>query len=756
MDQSAEPLSDLETDVSPAGIDLDGDADVYVETGRDGFWTRNPLCQGLDRLAGWHSISFSWDEAAAGVPVEKAVISIESFLEIARRVGFQCRLVKRPIAKLHEAVLPALLVLDEGGVAVIEPSGQPGQPNTMVWNGDSKAWENIGKNALQKRYSGFLVMFRPSGFDSGFEEENRQASYAAGNNTGWFWKTVWQFKGDIFRSIPASLMVNVFAIAMPIFTMTVYDRVVPNNAVDTLWVLAVGVLAIFIFEFLMRLLRGAFLGRLGKRLDGVLSGMVYDHLMAVSLKSKTGSSGILAGKARAYESLREFFISATLAALVDMPISLLMIAVIFHLGGFVGWVPVAAAVCMLTMGFLARFPLMRVASDSYRQGLERQAFLAETIHGLEAVKGSNSQGFFRHRMERMIRDSSDVDVKAHWYSLLANCSTSWVINTSNVILVVLCVFQVQAGEMTMGGMIACIILLSRALTPLASVASIGTRLAQVKTSLKGLSEVMSMPLEYGGDSGQQFSHVTDLVPDYQLKDVKLKYDSEGRYALKDVNLHIRPGERWAVLGKIGSGKSSLLKCLNKINEPCDGQILLNDLDYSQYHPATLRRLAGYMQQEAALFQGTLRDNLSLSKPWASDEEIIEVANLIGIGDLINSHPMGLYAPVTERGASFSGGERQAICLARVLLQTPKVLLLDEPTANMDVSSEAKALNALNDYVNKDPQRGLVIATHKMSVVKIATHCLVLDRGQVYLSGPRDKVLAKLRSQGSDHHATDQH
>ncbi|QQL44542.1 type I secretion system permease/ATPase [Sulfuriroseicoccus oceanibius] len=700
-------------------------------------------------MAGWHSISFSWDEASAGVPVEKASISMESLLEIARRIGFQCRLVKRPIAKLHEAVLPALLILKEGGVAVIEPSGQAGAPNTLEWDKEKQQWVNIGRGALNKLYSGYLVMFRPSGFESRFEEENRSAAYAAGDNTGWFWKTVWQFKSEILRAIPASLMVNLFAIAMPIFTMTVYDRVVPNNAVETLWVLAVGVLAIFVFEFFMRLLRGAFLGRLGKRLDGVLSGMVYDHLMAVSMKGKTGSSGILAGKARAYESLREFFISATLAGLVDMPISLLMIGVIFHLGGPVGWVPVAAAICMLVMGFLARFPLMRVASESYRQGLERQAFLAETIHGLEAVKGSNSQGFFRHRMERMIRDSSDVDVKAHWYSLLANCSSSWIINTSNVILVVLCVFQVKAGDMTMGAMIACIILLSRALNPLASVAAIGTRLAQVKTSLKGLSEVMAMPLEYGGDQSQKFSLVTELVPDYQLKDVNLKYDDEGRYAIKGLNLHIRPGECWAVLGKIGSGKSSLLKLLNKINEPCDGQILLNDLDYSQYHPATLRRLAGYMQQESALFQGTLRDNLSLGKPWASDEEIIEVANKIGIGDLINSHPMGLYAPVTERGQSFSGGERQAICLARVLLQTPKVLLLDEPTANMDVTSEMRALKAIQAYVKEDPERAMVVATHKMSVVKIATHCLVLDQGKVYLSGPRDKVLAKLREQASE-------
>jgi ATP-binding cassette subfamily C protein LapB len=691
----------------------------------------------MERISRWHGLGVNWDEITVHLPTDGSQLDLRQFVEIASRAGFVTRVVKRRLKAIPAAVLPAVLLLKENGIGLLEPDGEGGADLFQV-GGDGN-WERVPTSRVPAAYAGFAVYLRPSALAG---EWSSTPLPAPTDSRWWFWSALWKLRGDLGRALPASILVNLAALAMPIFTMTIYDRVVPNDAMETLWVLAIGAMLVFFFEFLLRLLRGSFLHRVGKNLDASLATMLYEHIMAIDMRGKPASSGALAAKARSYEALREFFTSACLVALVDVPISLLMIAVIFHIAGPVGWVPVGAAILMLTTSLLLRFPLRRAAKDSYQRNLRRQSALTETIHNLEAVKAANAQGPLRLKMERLIRGSAESESHAHSFTTLGSSLTSWINNTSVVLLVIGCVFRLHEGFMTMGGMIACIILSSRALSPMAQAASMATRLEQVGASLRGLGEIIALPLEYGG--GRKYAHLEDIQTHYELRGVRVAFKDRARPALKNLQLEILPGQHWAVIGPIGSGKSTLLRLLTRMVDAEDGQVLLNGLELKQYHPAAVRRVVGYMPQDVALFFGSLRDNIALGHPMARDEEITEAATMAGLADYINQHPAGLSAPVNEGGYGFSGGERQAIGLARCLLGRPTMLLLDEPTSSMDTRLEKAVLAALRNYLNADKRRTLVVATHKMAVLEIADYLLVLDQGNELMAGPKKVVLEKLR------------
>ena len=363
---------------------------------------------------------------------------------------------------------------------------------------------------------------------------------------------------------------------MPLFIMSVYDRVVPNDAEDTLWVLAIGAATVFGFEYLMRLLRGYLLNRTGKRLDGVLASALFDHLMAMEMRARPLSSGLLASKARAYEALREFFTSASLVTLVDVPFALLMIALIFYLAGPVGWIPLGAAVLALLFGLLMQVPLRRAVTEAYQGGLERQSFLTETVFGMETVKGGNAQGAFQRRMENMIREASEKEVRSHWYSLLGTSTTTFILHLTTIAVVIGCVYQIYLGDMTLGGVVAAVILTSRAMTPLTMVTGLMTRLQQTLTSLRGLNQLMTLPREYGG--GRHFTERERVRPEFQLEKVTVRYPDQPAPALDEISLTIEPGERIAIIGRVGSGKSTLLRVLAKLYEPESGEVMLDGLE----------------------------------------------------------------------------------------------------------------------------------------------------------------------------------
>lgn len=691
----------------------------------------NPLLDCLERVGAWHGVEINRDAILAGLPVGvSGLLTLSLLIKAAERAGFRAQIVERKLKHLPKAVLPAIIMLKSNRAAVLMPGGAGMNGGTVEHH---REVEMTHAEVPREDYAGFAVLLQP-------EREDADRSDMPGMETAklrarWFWRTLWRFRADYLRLLPASLLMNLFALAMPFFSLLVYNRVVPNNAIETLFVLSSGALAIFVFEFLLRLVRGHVIRDGGREMDTVLGSQLFEQLLAMELRARPSSSGALAARAKAYDVLREFFVSAGLLALVDLPFALLMIAVMFFLGGWIAWVVVGSVVAIIAVQCAIQIPLRRCVTQSSEAGMERQAFVSEAINGLESVKAANAEGAMQYRFEQMIARSSQKDVSSHWYSLFGDSTTKWVINAASVAIMIAGVFRIQDREMTMGGLIACTMLGSRIMMPFAMVAGLMTRLQQTLSALRSLNSLMAMRRETG--EGREFIRRKAFRMDYQLKNVSVTYPGQKIPALKEVSLAIRPGERIALLGRMGSGKSTLLRVLAKLYEPTAGQVLLDGIDLAQYHPAMVRAQIGYLAQGGAIFCGTLRENIALGVRNATDEQIMEAVRMAGIDGFVGANSQGLQAPVGEQGSLLSGGQRQALTLARALLGRPKLLLLDEPTSSMDHQAEQQFISCLKEYLDSDPERSLVVATHKTSALELVKRVIVLHEGKIH----RDESIA---------------
>ncbi len=703
----------------------------------------DPLLDCLDCVAASHGMSISRQAILSGLPVDQSCrLSPDLLLRAAQRAGFRGTVVKRNLKDIPRAVLPAILLLKGEKAGVLMPvSGADGSyPVEFLLAHPDGELTQAPADLLKSDYSGYTILLRPEE-KIGSAKIGIPSATTVKDPSKWFWQTLWRFRTDYVRLLPASLLVNLFALAMPAFSMLVYDRVVPNNAIETLFVLASGVTLIFVFEFVLRLMRGRFIERGGRELDMVLASELFAQILALQMKARPASSGTLAARSRAYETLREFFISAALLALVDVPFALLMIGVVFMIGGPIGWILVAAVVLVLVFEAIIQAPLKKSVAESSESGVERMAFMGEAINALESVKAVNAEGALQHRFEQMVATSSRKNGRSHWYSLLGSSTTKALINLTSVGVVVMAAFQIQDHTMTMGGMIACTMLASRCMTPLAMVAGLMTRFQQTLDSLKSLNGIMALPRETG--AGQKFIQRRPVHLNYHLDKVCVSYPGQLVPALKEVSLDIKEGERIAVLGRMGSGKSTLLRLLAKLYEPTSGQVLLDGIDLSQYHPAVVRTEVGYLPQDGSILHGTIRDNIALGMEQVSDEQIMEAVRMAGLEDFVAANPQGLHAPVGERGCLLSGGQRHAIILARTLLRRPKLLILDEPASNMDMHAEQQFLNSLNTYLKADPRRSLIVASHKTSTLALVKRIVVLHEGRVYRDGGAEAVLKDL-------------
>lgn len=716
--------------------------------------TFDPLLDCLDCVAAAHGISISHQAILAGLPVDPSGrLSPDLLLRAAQRTGLRGTVVKRKLENIPRAVLPAILLLKGEKAGVLIPvSGADGLSAVqfLLAHPDGEMTQ-APADLLKRDYSGYAILLSPLEKIGSIKADESLATRAK-DPSKWFWQTLWRFRTDYLRILPASLLVNAFALALPTFSMLVYDRVVPNNALETLFVLASGVTLIFVFEFVLRLMRGRFIERGGRELDMVLASELFAQILAIQMKARPASSGTLAAQSRTYETLRDFFISATLLALVDVPFALLMIGVVFMIGGAIGWILVAAVVVVLVVEALIQAPLKKSVSESSVSGIERMAFMGEIINAIESVKAVNAEGALQHRFEHMVATSSRKNGSSHWYSLLGSSTTKALINLTSVGVVVMAAFQIQDHTMTMGGMIACTMLASRCMTPLAMVAGLMTRFQQTLDSLRNLNGIMAMPRETV--TGQKFIQCRPAHLNYHLDKVCISYPGQLVPALREVSLEIKEGERIAILGRMGSGKSTLLRVLAKLYEPTAGQVLLDGIDLNQYHPAVVRNEVGYLPQDGSLLHGSIRDNIALGIEQVRDEQIMEAVHMAGLDDFVAANPQGLNAPVGERGCLLSGGQRHAVILARTLLRRPKMLILDEPASNMDMQAEQQFLNSLNAYLQADSRRSLVVASHKTSTLALVKRIVILHDGRVYSDGSVGSVMKDL-TRNSQHPRTTQ-
>lgn len=707
--------------------------------------SRDVLLCCFQKIVQWHSREVFAEAALASLPVPPEGLAPAKMLELASRAGFDASVSRKKPEELSAEELPAIVLLKDNRAGVVESDGSGAGFKFSLLQDNGQFVESTAAY-LADNYSGYTFLFERRMADNTTAKSGLQKLANSTDRQHWFWQTIWNFRSHYLQLLPASLLINLFALAMPFFVMIVYDRVVPNSATETLWVLAIGVVLVFAFDLVMKLTRGALLERAGKEIDLKLSGILFEQILSLSISSVPASMGNLVSRIKAYETVREFFVSATMLAIADLPFSLLMIGVIFYLGGPIGWVLVVAAILAITVGVLIQVPLRKSVQVAAESGLERQAFIGESVANLESVKASNAEGYLQRRMNSMMQSASASAVKSHWYSLLGNTLTTTIIQVTSVAVVVAGVYLVTAGQLTMGGLIAAVMLTSRCMAPLAMVAGLMTRLQQALQSLESLNGVMA--LERETESNDRFTHAAANKANFQFQKFGLQYPDQNEYALKELSFKIKEGEKVALLGRIGSGKSSLLKVMAGLLKHSEGALLVNDIDIAQYHPAILRKMVGYVPQDAALFHGSLRDNIAMGNTAFNDDQILEVIRLTGLESFVKRHQHGIHAQVGERGLLLSGGQRKAVALARCLLLKPPMLLLDEPTANLDPQTERLFIQNL-ERLSSLPGSTLVVATHKPSVLNIVDRAIVLEDGELVSDGPATQFQSKVEL----HHAS---
>ncbi len=681
-----------------------------------------------------HSRAINAAGAVQGLPVVDGKLTPELFPRAAKRCGFDSRVVKRSLASIHSATLPVILLLEGNEAVIVTSLPKKGEAEIIVLSSGGGV-QKISRKDLDSVYTGLAIYVKPS-----YEFENRSDFNAKTIKKNWFWGTLWRFKSFYARVCLATLVINLLALSSSIFVMNVYDRVIPNKAIDTLFVLAAGVLVAYVFEFLLKSLRTYFVDRAGHRIDLILGSEIFSRVLGMRLGDRPPSSGSLASQARSYESLREFFTSATVAALADLPFVLVFVGVIYSLGGpFVAAPIVVGIILAFVVGAAMQWPINKAVSSSYHATNQRQALFVESLQALERIKATRSESEMQARMEETIKVSSKAEVKSRGYSHLAMNLTSLFQHLVSTAIIIAAFYQVTNGEMTMGAMIACVILAGRAMGPMSLVASLLTRLQQSRRSLLGLNQIMDMPVERE-DRGAGYLSVQNFQPEIKIDNLKFTYDPDAAPTLDQLSLKIEPGERVAILGKVGSGKSSLLRLLMGFDKPMDGSISVSGIDIQQFDPAELRRHIGYLPQDPCLLYGTLRSNLKAGCAWVDDALMLQAIEAAGLAGFIRSLPRGIDQPVAEGGRSLSGGQRQSVAIARALIEMPELLVFDEPTSAMDSGSEKHFLSYLDKYLNASPERTLIVATHKKSVLAAVDRVIVIDGGKVVADGPKDEVI----------------
>ncbi|MEN9905487.1 MAG: Toxin translocation ATP-binding protein, partial [Pseudomonadota bacterium] len=559
----------------------------------------------------------------------------------------------------------------------------------------------------------------------------------------WFAWVLRRHRRVFAEAVLATLVVSVIGLVTSLYSMQVYDRVVPTKGLSTLWVLTVGVLVAIGLELLLKHVRTHSVDRACKAIDMELSSVFFGKALDIRMDARPRTVGSFANQIRYFESVRSFLTSSTLFILADAPFALLFVGVIALIAGPVALVPLVMVPIALLAGLAFRQPIERLSNANMAESNRKNGLLIEAIDGIESIKAASGEWKMLDRWRALTATMADSELRLRSLTSLSSHLSQTIQQLSYVGLVVAGVLAIVEGHLTMGGLIACTIISGRALGPLAQIPSLVVQWKQARIALQALDGIMAMPGDR--EPGQRLLVPTQCRGELRLDKVEFAYLKD-LPALQVPQLAFKPGERVALIGSVGSGKTTLVKLLSGLFKPAAGTAFLDDIDVTHLAPEFVREHVGYLPQDVRLFQGTLRDNLTLGLPPPSDSELLRAAALTGLDQVIQAHPKGLELEITEGGKGLSGGQRQLVGLTRLLLARPKVMLLDEPTASMDAQLEAKVMQHLFQEVSPDTL--LVVVTHKTALLPLVNRLIVVDRGRVVLDGPRDAVLARLRSGGA--------
>ncbi|TCS98257.1 ATP-binding cassette subfamily C protein LapB [Tepidimonas ignava] len=693
----------------------------------------DPLLACLLVVARAHGRTNSAEGVTAGLPLVDGRLTPSLLERAARRCGLSSRIVRQPLHALRAELLPAILLLDGRDACVLLERRDDGTCRVVYPELDD-APVDVPLQALQARYSGRAVYLRPRQ-----QFEARAGVVSKGRDGHWFWSVIAD-NARLYRDVLlAAFLTNLFAVAMPLFVMNVYDRVVPNQAFDTLWVLALGVLVVLLGDMVLRMLRVRFVDLASSRADVRLSALIMERVLGLRMEQRPASAGSFASNLRAFESVRDFIGSATVMAFVDLPYALLFVAVITWIAPPMVLPLLVGAVLMLLYALAVQGRMHQLTETTYRASAQRNATLVEALVGFETVKALAAESPLQRKWEHSAALLARVGAQLRLLSSSASNTSMFVQQTVNVVMVMIGVYLIGERELSLGGLIACTMLASRAMAPIGQVAGLLVQYHTARTALDSLDELMKREVERPPQA--HFVTRGHFEGAIELRDVSFQYPGQQNGALRGVSLRIQPGERVAILGRVGSGKTTVQKLILGLYRPTSGAVLIDGVDVRQLDPAELRRHIGYVQQDVMLFYGTLRDNIVLGAPQADDEDLLRAAHVGAITDFVNAHPQGFDMVVGERGESLSGGQRQGVAIARALVHDPTILLMDEPTASMDHSTEETVKARLKQHL---AGKTLVLVTHRTSLLDLVDRLIVLDAGRVVADGPKDLVVQALR------------
>lgn len=680
--------------------------------------------------------TISADVLTSGLPLERGLLPLEQVPAALERVGITATKLTRSLAELTEFQLPAIIA-DLGGhgpAVIVEKRGggrfwvyQPGLGETEL----SLPAETV--KAKQTVLHVAPQIARPTGAAGGARSEKH-----------WFGSLLSGHWKSAFYVVLAAVFINVFAIAFPLFSLNVYDRVLPNVAIATLWVLASGLALALAFDFFLKIARGAIIDYVGRRIDLRLSSDLFARVVNTKIEARPASSGEFINRIGQYEILRDFMTSSTLAIFVDLVFVGIFAMVIASL---VGWVVVfpliagALSVCVtLVIGLLSG----RAVKAAQAEAGSRNAILVEALAAPQTVKATRAEGELLRRWQTTVMASSKTQNTIKWYQSVATNFTATTSQVSMIAIIVAGTYLFAAGEISMGAIIASMMLSNRLIAPIGQAAGVLVRGRSAVEAYHTLGAVMALPDER--QTSENFVSRQVGGGGVEFRNIRFAYPGTNQFVLDGIDLSVRPGEKIGIIGRIGSGKTTLGRLLVNFYTPNEGEILLDGVAITQYHPSTLRREVGLLIQEPELFAGTVRDNILMADPTADEDRLLRAAKKAGVDRFVARHPSGYDMAVGERGCLLSGGQRQAVALARTMLSEPKVLFLDEPTSSMDLASERQLISHLS--ASMEPGHTVLIATHRYSLLSLVSRLIVIDNGRIKADGPRDSVLKQLQGEGA--------
>jgi ATP-binding cassette, subfamily C, bacterial LapB len=707
----------------------------------------NSLLNSLVTYSKFYHRPYSREALIFGLPIERGrenpeLFSIDSskglFSRAASKAGLKTLFVKKNLRKFSNLQLPVILLLSNSNSCLLDSFSTDRKKVKIIseLSGEIiEQWHSI--ESIEEEYLGYAILVKKN-FDYKNTEMNKNLKI---EKKHWFWGTLKFSRGIYSDVIFASLLVNVFVLATPLFTMNVYDRVIPNNAVETLWFFATGIFLVYSLDFFLKLIRSYFLEIAARKSDIIMSSLIFEKILGLKLEQIPKPIGAFANNLKNFDTIRSFLTNATLVSFIDLPFTLIFLAVIYYIGNIIVLIPIIVIVIILVTALLLKNPIQNNIKKINEVVSKKNSILIEVLNNIETLKSLGTSSNTQWEWEESSGKIAHTGLRSRMLSAFIPSFSSLLIQLNTVGIIIVGVYLIQDFQLTMGGLIAIVILSSRAVAPMGQAAGLITNYEDAANSYRLLNDIMHRPIERPEE--KNFVTHSEIKGKIEFRNVSFSYPNTDVEVLKNVSFIINPGEHVAILGKIGSGKSTILKLILKLYEPTQGTILIDDIDLSQIDPANLRKNIGYVSQHVSLFNGTLKENITFRASYVTDQKMIEAAKIACVDKFANNHPRGYEMQIGENGEGLSGGQIQSVGIARACLFNYPIMLFDEPANSMDKQTEKNVLNNLKINLKN---RTICLITQKMSLLQIVDKVIVLNNNTVYINGPKDDVVKTL-SQG---------